>query len=165
MSDLRDAKVLVVNEITEALKNSQALVVAKYQGLNVDQLQELRKEAKANGVSVKVYKNRLFKHAATALGYEELNDHLVGANIYLFSNADDMQAAKVASNFAKKFQQLEVVAGIYENRVIDAQEVAVVASLPTYEEALMTLGSSLLAPLRQLSIGLDMLVKENKIQG
>ncbi|MGX9340754.1 50S ribosomal protein L10 [Mycoplasma sp. 1573] len=165
MSDLRNAKVLVVDEITNALKNSHALVVARYQGLNVEQLQTLRKEAKALGVTLKVYKNRLVKQATPALGHEALNDYLTGANIYAFSNNDDMSAAKVIAKFAKEFPQLEVVAGIYENRVIDAQEVQVVASLPSYEEALMLLGNSLLAPLRNLSIGLDMLVKENKLQG
>ncbi|QJR44110.1 50S ribosomal protein L10 [Mycoplasma miroungirhinis] len=164
MSDLREAKVLVVNEITRAIEQSKSVVVAKYQGLTVENLQELRKEAKAHGVSLKVYKNRLVKQATSKLNYEALNDYLVGANIYVFGNEDDISAAKVIANFAKKFQALEIVAGIYENRVIDAKEVAVVATLPTYEEALMILGNSLLTPLRQLGLGMKMLVDENKIQ-
>ncbi|QJG67106.1 50S ribosomal protein L10 [Mycoplasma phocoenae] len=165
MSDLRDAKVLVVNEITEMLENAKALVVANYQGLNVEQLQELRTEAKANGVSLKVFKNRLVKHAASKLNYDALNDHLAGQNIYVFGNDDDISAAKLVANFAKKHKKLEIVAGIFENKVINADQVKVVATLPTYEEALMTLGSSLLTPLRHLAMGLDMMVKENKIQG
>ncbi|UUD36678.1 50s ribosomal protein L10 [Mycoplasmopsis californica] len=162
-SKFRLIKKDTVKEISNKLANSKALVVAQYSGLKVSELQTLRREAKHHGVDIKVYKNRLFKLAAADAKLNDLDQYLVGSSIFAFSNNDDMSAAKVLSAFAKTNKLLVIKAGTYEGKVIDADGVKMVASLPTYEEALGILGRSLLAPLQQISIGLKMLVDENKL--
>lgn len=163
MSSFRKEKENVVAEIKDSLSNASSLVVAEYRGLHVSELEALRNELKESGIKVKVYKNRLFKIAAQSLGYEALETDLVGPNIFAFGSSDAIAPAKIISKFAKKNPVVVLKGGIYENKVVNADEVKVIASLPSYEEALTMLASSLMGPLRQVSIGLKMLVDENKL--
>ncbi|WP_406614649.1 50S ribosomal protein L10 [Mycoplasma corogypsi] len=151
----------VVAEIVEKIQTSQALALGEYRGLTVSELQELRKEAKKLGVEIKVYKNRLVKIAAEQCGIDGLGAHLVGPNIFAFSQNDGMSAAKLLVGFAKKHKLMVVKAGTYEGNVVDAAGVHSVATLPTYEEALAILARSMMSPLQQMSLSLK-LVSEGK---
>lgn len=164
MSVLKYQKTLVVNEIKERINNSQSVVVAKYQGLTVKQIQNLRKIAKEKDVKIKVYKNHLVKKAIESTEFSLLSDYLVGANMYAFSFSDSISAAKVLFEFAKTNKQVELVAGIVENKVLNKTEIENVAKLPSYEEALTMLASSLQGAVKQIAIGLRMLIDENHIR-
>lgn len=162
-SKFRLIKQDTVKEIGKKITNSQAFVIAEYRGLNVSKIQELRKVAKASGVEIKVYKNRLFRLASQAAKLNDLDQYLVGPSIFAFSLNDGMSAAKVLVEFAKKNKLLVIKAGTYENKVIDAAGVKMVASLPTYEESLDILARSMIAPLQQLSLSLKLIVDEGKL--
>lgn len=159
-SNFKIIKRQTVSEIKKKISSSQAVAFAEYRGLSVANLSELRKEAKKNNVEIKVYKNRLFKIAAQESGLE-MSEFLVGPNIFAFSNNDEMSAAKLLVQFAKKTKIMVVKAGTFEGKVINADGVVQVASLPTYEESLAILARSLMAPLQQLSLSLK-LVSETK---
>ncbi|TPE57560.1 50S ribosomal protein L10 [[Mycoplasma] falconis] len=163
MSALRDAKVLVVDEIAKNIEESKAVYVVNYKTLDVVSLQTIRNELAKAGVLLKVYKNRLVKQATPKFGYEAINDLLLGQNIYAFAKADDLSSLKTLVNFKKQFPALELVAGIYENQVVDATALSEISKLPSYEESLMILGNSLLSPIRNLAIGLNELVKQGKV--
>ncbi|MCE6056632.1 50S ribosomal protein L10 [Mycoplasmopsis agalactiae] len=151
----RLAKVETVEEISQKIAAAKGFIVAEYRGLTVADLKNLRVSAKKLGIEIKVYKNRLFKLAAQKAGYD-LYEHLVGPNLFAFSNLEDNAAAKVLVKFAKENKLLVPKAGVFENNVIDAKGVAEVASLPNYEEALSILARSLIAPLQQLSLSLKL---------
>lgn len=164
MGILRDQKTLVVKEIATKLSNSQSMVVATYQGLTVKQIQALRKLAKEKDVEIKVYKNRLVRKAVEGTEFESISADLVGANMFAFSNSDSFSAAKVLFEFAKKNKQVSLVAGIVEKQVLDKAGITDVATLPSYEEALTMLASSLQGAVKQVAIGLKMLVDENHLK-
>lgn len=155
-SKFKLAKREVVQEITAKIKNSQAIAFAEYRGLTVSELELFRNEASKLGLEVKVYKNRLFKLAAQATGFADLDEYLVGPNIFVFSNQDGMSAAKLLASFAKKHKLMVIKAGTFEGKVINAQGVKDVATLPTYEEALTILARSMISPLQQLGLSLKM---------
>lgn len=163
MNANKKAKVSQVKEISTKISSSKALVVAEYAGLTVRDLQDLRKELKSHGVELKVFKNNLFKIAADNAGFGTLESSLVGPNIYAFGMEDEISPAKVLSKFANDHKALKLKAGTYEGKVIDAKELQVVATLPSYEEALTMLAMSLLSPIKFVGAGLHMLVKENKL--
>ncbi|MGL4251996.1 MAG: 50S ribosomal protein L10 [Metamycoplasmataceae bacterium] len=164
MGVLREAKKDVVKEISDKIAKAQSVIVANYEGITVKQLQELRKDAKKQDVSLKVYKNRLVIKAIENTEYKTLAPDLVGANIYAFADSDSISAAKVLANFAKKNKNLELRVGIFENQVIDHAKVMEIATLPSYEEALTILAGSLQGAVRQVAVGLKMLVDENHIK-
>ncbi len=47
--------------MTAQFENSEAVLVTHYQGLNVKQLDELRKQMREHGIHFKVTKNRITK--------------------------------------------------------------------------------------------------------
>ena len=77
---------------------------------------------------------------------------------------DDISPAKVLAKFAKKHEALKLKAGIYEGNVIDSTGVAEVATLPSLEEALTMLATSLLAPVNYIGKGLHLLTTEGKLE-
>lgn len=164
MGVLRENKKNVVKEISEKITKAQSVIVANYEGITVKQFQELRKMAKAEDVDLKVYKNRLVIKAIENGEFSELAKDLVGTNLYAFANTDSISAAKVLANFAKKNKKLELRVGIFENQVIDFEKVMEIATLPSYEEALTILAGSLQGAIRQVAVGLKMLVDENHIK-
>ncbi|MGZ9762501.1 50S ribosomal protein L10 [Mycoplasma sp. 394] len=155
-SKFKLAKREVVLEISQKIQESQALAFAEYRGLSVSELENLRNEATKLGVEVKVYKNRLFKLAAKAAGLGDLDQFLVGPNIFVFSKNDEMSAAKLLTAFAKKHKLMVIKAGTFDGKVVDAKGVKDVATLPTYDEALAILARSLMSPLQQLGMALKM---------
>lgn len=164
MSSLKDLKIKEAKEISEKFTKSQSIVVARYQGLTVKEMQALRKEAKAKDVEIKVYKNRIVKKAIEKSDVKNLCETLVGQNLYAFSYSDYISAAKVLNDFSKKHKQVELISGVVENKVTDKQGIMEIATLPSFEEALTMLATSLQAPIRQIGVGLKMLVDENKVK-
>ncbi len=163
MNAFRQAKETQVKEISEKISNSVGLVVAEYHGLTVTELQELRNLSAERDVELKVYKNRIFKIAAKENGIEAINTELVGPNIFAFGKSDDISPAKVLAEFAKTHKDLKLKAGTYEGKVIGYEEVLEVATLPSLEEALTMLATSMMAPLKYVSVGMNTLVSDGLI--
>ena len=70
LSNNRQLKEAKVAEIKEKLEKAQGVVLSQYQGLNVEEDTELRKNLREAGVEYKVYKNTLVTLAARELGIE-----------------------------------------------------------------------------------------------
>ena len=164
MNANKQIKVNLVKEITEKLNNSQAIVVADYSGLTVKEFQMLRKSLKEKDVELKVYKNRLFKLAAKEAGIGEIETSLTGANVFAFGMSDDISPAKILAAFAKDHDSLELKAGTFEGKVIDANAVHEVATLPSFEEALTMLATQLLSPVKYVGVGLNQLVEDGHLE-
>ena len=91
MSALKDAKVLVVEEISNNLKESQALYVINYATLDVVSFQEIRKELAPNNALLKVYKNRLVKQALKNTEYANINEVLKYKGEAVYIKKDDLK--------------------------------------------------------------------------
>lgn len=164
MNANRIAKESQVKEIVEKINASEALVVAEYAGLTVKETQELRAQLKEKGVELKVYKNRLVKLAMEEAGFGEINSELTGPNAFAFGMEDGISPAKVLAEFAKKHEALKLKAGTYEGKVIDLEELQVIATLPSFEEALTMLAMSMMAPLKYVSVGMNTLATEGHLE-
>ena len=108
----------MIKEISEIIAGTEGLVIAEYRGLTVDAATKLRKEARENGVQLRVLKNTLARRAVKDTPFEGLSDQFVGPLLYGFS-ADPVAPAKVMANFAKTNPQLVIKAGAMPNNVLD----------------------------------------------
>jgi len=134
---LEDKKAIVA-EVQQAAANALSAVVADSRGVTVGKMTELRKQARENGVWLKVVRNTLARRALEGTAYECLNDTFVGPSIIAFSQEHPGAGARILKNFAKDNDKFELKAAAFEGAVVD---VSVLASLPTYEEALAKLMS------------------------
>jgi large subunit ribosomal protein L10 len=131
-------KKAVVAEVQEAAKDALSAVVADARGVSVTAITELRKEARANGVWMKVVRNTLAKRAVEGTDFECLSEAFVGPTLIAFSNEHPGVGARLFKDFAKKNDKFELKTASFEGNVVDVE---LLASLPTYDEAIARLMS------------------------
>lgn len=127
------AKTQNVEEIKGKIKDAESIILVDYRGLDVEQLTELREKCRKVGVEYKVYKNTMMRFAFKDSGYEGFNEFLKGPSAVAFGYDDPVQAAKVAHEFAKDNENLEIKAGIVDGNIINIDEIKDLASLPSKE--------------------------------
>ena len=150
MAITRQKKEELVSELNDLLTNSKLTVLARYEGLNVAQMQQLRRSARENGTKIKVVKNRLVRVATPQVSTLKDVDTSVftGQLLYAFNDQDEVAPAQALAAFAKTNPALEFVAGITDDgKLLDKSEVTALASLPTKDQLRAQLVGTLSAPL------------------
>lgn len=155
-----NAKKEVVSEITENIKNSQSVILFQYQGLTVSELGELRKELRNCDAKFKIYKNTLLKIALDDLNYS-FDGFLGGPNALLFGN-ELLAPIKVISDFAKKYDKLEVRIGVISGSVADLKTITEYANIPSYEGLLTMLAGGLMEHVKHFAIGLNLIAEQKE---
>lgn len=158
-----EQKKAVVSELSANFKSAMTMVFADYRGLTVEQDTELRSALRKAGVEYKVVKNTLTNFAAKENGFEALGPMLNGPTSMAFSTSDVIAPAKVMSEYAKKFEKLELKAGVFEGKVVDIDVIKSLADLPSREVLLAQLATGLNSVIAGLAITLNA-VKEQKEQ-
>ncbi len=130
----KDTKKNYIEEMKKVLSSNESVMIAHYQGLNVVQLDALRKEFRENGIIFKITKNRITKLAIKETPLKEIEKFFTGPTAAAISS-DPFMSARILSKFAKNNDKLKIVAGFMEGKVIDQAEVEKIASLPTLQEA------------------------------
>lgn len=161
LSKNRELKEAKVQEIKSKLEKAQAVILADYQGLNVEEDTELRKKLREAGVEYKVYKNTLAILALKEIGIEGLDEFLKGPVSMAISYDDPTAPARVLNDFAKDHKKLELKAGLVQGEVYDLDKVKKLAAIPSREVLLAKLLGSFKAPLSNLAYLLNA-VKEKK---
>ena len=146
----QEKKQAVVDNLVEQLSNSKITVMAQYTGLTVKEAQELRNQAKENGTTLVVVKNRLVKVAMNQV--ESLKDvdtsSLQGQLMYAFNPEDEVAPAQTLANFSKTHPAIELK-GAFESSgaMMDEAQVKQLASLPSKEQLRGQLVGTIAAPL------------------
>lgn len=158
MAISRDKKQALVAEVSDLLSNAKMTAFAKYQGLSVAQLQELRKSAREAGVTIRVFKNRLVRVALNNIDtYADVDSSaLEGQLIYAISSEDEVAPAQVLDKFAKTNPALELIGGFSgEGNTLDTAEVKALAGLPSKNQLIAEVVSQLLSPVNDITNGLS----------
>lgn len=137
----------IVSQLSEQIKNAKTIVFADYRGLTVEQDTELRNALRKAGVQYNVVKNTLTKLAANENGLNELEPHFNGPTAMAVSNDDVVAPAKILAEYAKKYDKLQIKAGVVEGKIFDEAQIKALASLPSKEELLAKALGSMKAPI------------------
>ena len=148
--NILEQKKAIVEEVSSLLKDSGSVIVAEYRGLNVAEISELKRALLKENAKMCVYKNTLVDRAAEACGYSDMKQYLEGPNA-LISSTDSISAAKIATKFAKKHENLVIKAAIVEGKVVGKDDVIALSKLPNKEGMLSMLLSVLQAPVRSFA--------------
>jgi large subunit ribosomal protein L10 len=144
----REAKAVVIDDVSAQLAQAQSVILAEYRGLDVANITELRKKARDAGVYLRVLKNTLVRRSVAGTPFEILADKMVGPLIYGIST-DPVAAAKVMNDFAKANEVFVIKAGAMPNYLMDAAGVKALASMPSRDELLSKLLGTMQAPVAQ----------------
>jgi large subunit ribosomal protein L10 len=144
----KQEKAVMIDEVSAMVAQAKAIVVAEYRGLNVESVTRLRRQARGQGVQLRVLKNTLARRAVIGTPFAVLADRLVGPLVYGMG-PDPVAVAKVLSTFAKDNDKLVVKAGAMANFVMDDKAVKALATMPSREELLAKLMATMQAPAAQ----------------
>ena len=146
----RAQKTEAVAELNRTFNEVGVVVVTRNLGLTVAQSTELRIKMREAGATYKVSKNKLAKIALKDTDYAGISDLLTGP-VGLATSTDPVAAAKVASDFAKANDKLEIVGGGMGTTVLDVKGVNALASLPSLEELRAKIVGLVQAPATKLA--------------
>ena len=123
---------MVVRDLTEELKDADAMVVVSFGGLTVAEAETLRGSLAAKGVRVRLVRNRLARIVLAERGIEFPPDVLSGNVAIAFGSSEAaIDAAKVfADKDVKKAGKVKVRGGLLEGDVLDAGSAASLADIP-----------------------------------
>jgi len=147
--NLEDKKAIVA-DVNETASNAVSLVVADARGVNVVDMTELRKQARENNVDLRIVKNSLAKRAFQGTEFECIEGALAGPSLFGFSMEDPGAAARLFKDFAKTNEKFEVKALSISGQLLEKEQLDVLATLPTLEQALGQLVSVIIAPVTKL---------------
>ncbi len=146
---LEDKKAIVA-EVNETATSALSLVIADSRGVTVDDMTALRKEARDNQITLRVVRNTLAKRAFEGTEYECVSETLSGPSLFGFSMEDPGAAARLFKEFAKDNEEFEVKALAVSGQLLGAEQLDVLAKLPTRDQALSMLMSVMQAPVTKL---------------
>ncbi len=146
----RAEKKQCVESLSEVIKGAGVIVVAHYSGLNVAQMQELRKQMRASGAGVRVAKNRLVKIAAHGTQAAAISELMRGPTLIAYSD-DPVAAPKAAVTFAKDNDKLVILGGAMGAAPLSADAVRALATMPSLDELRAKLIGLIKAPATKLA--------------
>ncbi len=140
----------MVEMLNQIFATSGSVVVARYKGLTVAQMTDLRRRMGDAGAKFKVIKNRLAKIA--------LDDAADGAGADMFLeptgiaySRDPTAAAKVAADYARTNDKFVIIGGLIGKSAIDSEGVKALATMPSLDELRAKLMDVLNAPAGKLA--------------
>ena len=156
-----ESKKQEVEALAEKLKKADIVLLTDYRGITVEAVTKLRKDLLEVGASYSVIKNNIIKRAFNANGITEFDENLAGHTAVISCEGSYVETAKIIYNFTKDNEFYTLKAGLIEGEVKTAEEINVIAQLPSKEELYAQLAGVLLANIQKLAVALDQ-VKEKK---
>ena len=141
----RAQKEAVVAEIDQIFTVSGVVVVTHYTGLTVAEMSDLRLRMRNVGGAVRVAKNKLVKIALEGKDCQNLDKLFSGQTALIYSE-DQVAAAKIAVEFSKENEKLVILGGSMGPSVLDSAGIVQVSKMPSREEVIGSIVSSLGAP-------------------
>tara|TARA_B100000676_G_scaffold3882_1_gene3523 strand:+ start:1141 stop:1650 length:510 start_codon:yes stop_codon:yes gene_type:complete len=146
----KEQKKNYISEMSSQFEKSDAVIVAHYQGLTVNQLDELRAKMREHGIVFKITKNRITKLALEKTRCKDLSNLFTGPTAVAMSQ-DAISSAKILTNFSKDNKNLKILGGIMGNDILDVAGVKNVAALPTLDEARAKIVGILRSPAQKIA--------------
>ena len=130
----KEQKKQYISDMTNQFEKSEAVIVTHYQGLTMNQLDDLRAKMREHGIKFKITNNRITKLALEKTRCKELSNLFSGPTAVALSE-DAITSAKILTNFSKENENLKILGGIMGSDILDVAGVKNVATLPSLEEA------------------------------
>jgi len=137
-----------ISALSENLSRAKATFLVDFNGMDVEQVTNLRKNLRGQNSEMKVVRNTLAKlalkdHPETDAALE---GEFVGTNAFVFAYEDASASAKALAEFSKDVEALKLKTGVMEGQKLDAAKIKYLATLPGKDELRAKLLSVFMAP-------------------
>ncbi len=142
-----EQKKAIVAELSAKAATAHSAIAAEYHGLSVSDMTALRNKAREANVYLRVVRNTLARRAFADTEFACMTDGLIGPLVLALSEEDPGAAARVINDFSKENDKLVVKLVAIDGKLLDASDIKVLASIPTYDEAISQLMAVMKAPI------------------
>lgn len=149
VTKMQQYKVDALAAIKEMLSDSKDFIFTDYRGLTVEQITDLRSKLRKKEAEYRVIKNRYAKIAMKELELPDVSDLLVGPTAMALTKDDASAVAKILYDFAKD-APVAVKGAIVDGQVYSDQETEALSKLPSREQLIAMLMSTMQAPVQNL---------------
>jgi large subunit ribosomal protein L10 len=157
----RNEKAEIISEIKELLDSSSGVYLTDYNGINVEDITDLRNQFRKEGVRYKVFKNSLVKRALTESGrFTKLADHLTGMTGFAFTTTNPVAPAKIINKYFGDKEKLALKACYIEGEYYDSSKLKALANLPSKQELIAGILGSLNAPVAGIAGAINAVVRD-----
>jgi large subunit ribosomal protein L10 len=160
----REQKTELVKELTEQLKDADAVYAIDYRGISVPQAAELRTGLRESDTSFRVVKNRLTLRAADEAGTGALKEHLEGPTALAFVNGDAALAAKTLFRLGEEWELLTYKGGLMDGEALDQDSFRAIARLPGRDQLNAQFAGIVASPVTGLVRGLGSMIQGLALQ-
>ena len=146
----KEQKKQYISDMTNQFEKSEAIIVTHYQGLTMNQLDDLRAKMREHGIKFKITNNRITKLALEKTRCKDLSNLFSGPTAVALSE-DAIASAKILTKFSKENENLKILGGIMGDEILDVAAVQNVATLPTLDEARAQIVGILRSPAQKIA--------------
>ncbi|PIS04628.1 MAG: 50S ribosomal protein L10 [Candidatus Buchananbacteria bacterium CG10_big_fil_rev_8_21_14_0_10_42_9] len=150
MAKSKQQKQSTVSDFKDKANRAKSLVFANFEGLSVNQMEDLRQNAREQGGEVMVAKKTLMKRALKDVGIDVDPKTFDKGVATIFGYEDEIAPAKVSAEFAKNNEALNIIGGIVERNYLDAAQIKALSKIPSRQELLGKLVGTIQAPISGL---------------
>jgi len=160
----REQKTAVVKELTDELKDAQAIFAVDYRGISVPQAAELRTGLRDADARFRVVKNRLTLRAADEAGTESIKEYLEGPTALALVKGDAALAAKTIFRLGSEWELLTFKGGLMDGEALDEDSFNAIARLPGRDQLNAQFAGVVASPLTGLVRGLGSMIQGLALQ-
>jgi large subunit ribosomal protein L10 len=137
----------IVSQIKDLINNSDAIYLVDYSKVKVEDINNVRKEFRKEGIKYKVFKNTLFLRAMQETkGYEKFSDLLAGMTGFAFFKDNTTAPAKVIKKYFDVTGKLSLKGCYITDQFLPGSELNTLSTLPTKPEIISSIIGSIASP-------------------
>jgi len=145
----------IIDDLGEKVTKQKAIVFVDFTGLKVKDLFNLRKRLKATESKIKIAKKTLIDIAFKEKGFKIDTKKLPGQLALVFGFKDEISPARVIFKFSQENQNVKIIGGFFDQKIIGKEEVIELAKLQSREELIGRLVGSIQAPVSNFLYALN----------
>ena len=142
-------------QLRDRLSDVTTLFLLENKGLNVNDVNSLRSEVRQMEATYKVVKNTVVRLAVEGTEMEGITPFLIGPKVLAYTAGDGVALAKVLKTFIKDHPELSFEEAYLEGQILEAEEAAKIADMPSRDELVARLLQMLQSPIRRLAVALN----------
>jgi len=140
----------ILRKIADNLKKQKSLLFVDYRGIGVKDFSLLRQQLKEVGAKLEVAKKTLLSRAFKEQGIDTDFKNMEGQIALIYSFEDPLAGIKTTHTFAKRRDDIKLLAGYMEDQMLDTGQIKELALLPSKEQLLGRFVGTLAAPIQGL---------------
>jgi large subunit ribosomal protein L10 len=146
----RQTKAREIQSLRQRFARMSVALLSDYRGLTVREANEFRGLCRDAQLELRVVKNTFLRQIAKGTPYETaLRPHIRGMTVVTWSYEDPAAAAKTLTGYARRNDKVKIKCALMEGRVLDADQVKVLARMPGKDQLRAQLLATFQAPAAQ----------------